>query len=632
MDRSFLACYERELKHVRESAGEFAAQFPKIAGRLGLDAFASADPYVERLIEAFAFLTARVQHRLGAAHAEFTDHMLELLYPSFLAPTPSMAVMQLAPNLRQGSLTNGVVVPRGSIMRSALGDQQTACEYRTGHPVTLWPFELESAEYRSGNLRDLLDTERLGINDAKAALRLVLRGNREISFDRLPLDRLPLFVRGGDRTSVRLYEQLVRSSSGLVVQSAQRPHTFQRARHGRCVSTLGFDESQALLPVGGRGFDGYRLLQEFFAFPERFMFAELHGLREPLSVCKESKIELIVLFDRADPRLDGAVRASHLALYCTPAINLFPRTGDRVRLDERDHEYAIVPDRTRPLDYEVHSVTRVAGIGQDGREVCEFLPLYSPVWSENGAPQRARYALRRQERPRVPGRGARENDTRFPYVASEVSLSLVDGNDGPFRSGLRQLSVNTLCTNRALPLALALGADERPFSAQSHGSVVSVRCVAGPTAPRVSSAHGERSWSLLSHLSLDHSTLTSTLNRSSGPGGAALRQLLDLYAHYADNNLRAQSRAVVDVQTQSIVRALPRRAGSPLAFGHGLEVTVTCDEDAFEGTGAVLLGAVLERFLTKYASINSFVETVMCTQQRGEVMRWPPSLGQRTPL
>lgn len=627
MDRSFLSYYERELKHVRETAGEFAAQFPKIAGRLGLDAFASADPYVERLIEAFAFLTARVQHRLGAAHAEFTGHMLELLYPSFLAPTPSMAVMQLVPNLRQGSLTNGVVIPRGSVMRSALGNEQTACEYRTGHSVTLWPFELEAAEYRTSNLRDLMDTERLGVNDAKAALRLVLKANREVTFDRLPLDRLPLFVRGGDRTSVRLYEQLVRSSSGVVVQSAQRPYAFMQARHGRSVSTLGFDESQALLPVGNAGFDGYRLLQEFFAFPERFMFAELCGLRELMPVCKGSKIEIIVLFDRADPRLDGVVRTSHLSLFCTPAINLFPRVGDRVRLEERDHEYHVLPDRTRPLDYEVHTVTRVVGCARDGREMCDFSPMYAPVWSGDGAHQRARYALRRQARPRLPGRGEREQDSRFPYVPSDVYLSLVDGNDGPFRSSLRQISVDTLCTNRALPLALALGADERPFSAQSHGSVVSVHCVAGPTAPRVSPASGELSWSFLSHLSLDYLTLI----RRDGRGAAALRQLLDLYGYYSDSALRAQSRAVVDVQTQGVVRALPRRGG-PLAFGRGLEVTITCDEDAFEGTGAVLLGSVLERFFAKYASINSFVETVMCTQQRGEVMRWPATPGQRTSL
>lgn len=626
-DRSFLTYYERELSHVREAAGEFAAQFPKIAGRLGLEAFASADPFVERLIEAFAFLTARIQQRLGAGHAEFTAHMLELLYPSFLAPTPSMAVMQLVPNLRQGSLANGVVVPRGSAMRSALGDQQTACEYRTAHPVTLWPFELEAAEYRASGLRDLMDTEHLGVNDAKAALRLVLRSSREVTFDRLPLDRLPLFVRGGERTSVLLYEQLVRSSSGVVLQSAERPYKFMRARRGRAVDALGFDESQALLPTGNNVFDGYRLLREFFAFPERFMFVELNGLRELMSACKGSKIELILLFDSADPRLEGVVRASHLSLFCTPAINLFPRTGDRVRLDERDYEYQILPDRTRPLDYEVHSITRVAGCGQDGQEHCEFLPMYAPVWSEDGAPERARYALRRQPRPRVPGRGERENDTRLPYVPSDVYLSLVDGNDGAFRSSLRQVSVDTLCTNRALPLAFAAGADERPFSAESHGSVVSVRCVAGPTAPRVSPAFGELSWSFLSHLSLDFSTLI----RRDGRGAAALRQLLELYGHYSDSNARAQSRAIVDVATRGVVRPLPRREG-PLSFGRGLEVTITCDEDAFEGTGAVVLGAVLERFFAKYASINSFVETAMCTQQRGEVMRWPATPGQRTPL
>lgn len=627
MDRPFLTYYERELKHVRESAAEFAAQFPKIAGRLGLDAFASADPYVERLLEAFAFLTARIQQRLGGAQAEFTAHMLELLYPNFLAPTPSMAVMQLVPNLRQGSLTNGVVVPRGSVMRSPLGDQQTACEYRTGHPVTLWPFELESAEYRTSNLRDLMDTERLGVPDAKAALRLVLRADREISFDRLPLDRLPLFVRGGDRTSSRLYEQLVRSNCGIVVQSAERPYSFMRARSGPMVSPLGFEEREALLPVGNSGFDGYRLLQEFFAFPERFMFVELHGLRELMSACKGSRIEIILLFDSADSRLDGVVRASHLALFCTPAINLFPRTGDRVRLDERDYEYHILPDRTRTLDFEVHSITRVVGCGSDGREICEYTPMYAPVWSEGGEQQRARYALRRQARPRVPGRSEREHDTRFPYVPSDVHLSLVDGNNGPFRSSVRQLSVDTLCTNRALPLSLVLGADSRPFSAQSHGSVVSVRCVAGPTAPRVSPAFGELAWSFLSHLSLDYLTLI----RRDGRGAAALRQLLDLYGQYADTTQRAQSGAIVDVQTQGVVRALPRRGG-PLAFGRGLEVTITCDEDAFEGTGAVLLGAVLERFFAKYASINSFVETVMHTQQRGEVMRWPATPGQRTPL
>ncbi len=628
MDRHFLGYYERELKHVRETAGEFAAQFPKVAGRLGLDAFGSADPYVERLIEAFAFLAARIQHKLGAAHAQFTEHMLELLHPSYLAPTPSMAVVQLVPNLRQGPLVGGVTVPRGSIMRSPLGGTQTACDYRTAQPVTMWPFELEAAEYRTSSLRDLMDVEHLGVTEARAALRLTLRATRDVTFDTLPIESLPLFLRGsGSDIGVRLYEQLMRHNSGMVVQSFDRPCTFMRARHGHSVAAMGFDEAQALLPVGDRGFDGYRLMREFFAFPERFSFAELTGLRELFSVAKSSRIELIILFDLADQRLDGVVRASHVSLYCTPAVNLFPRVGDRVQLDEREHEFQIIPDRTRPLDYEVHSVTRVTGCATDGGELCEFSPMYAPVFDVDGELQRARYAVRRQPRARKPRRGDREHDTRFPYVPSELYLSLVDGQNGQFRSGLRQLSVNTLCTNRALPLSLAAGSEDRLFSSQAHGSVVSVRCVAGPTPPRVSPVFGELAWSFLSHLSLDYLTLI----RRDGRGAPALRQLLELYGHFGDNATRAQSRAIVDVQTRGITRALSRKDG-PMTFGRGLEVTVTCDEDAFEGTGAYLLGAVLERFFTKYASINSFVETVMRTQQRGEVMRWAPNPGQRSTL
>jgi type VI secretion system protein ImpG len=623
MDRSFLEYYERELKHVRELGGEFARQFPKVAGRLGLDAFGSVDPYVERLIEAFAFMTARIQHRLGAAHREFTEQMLELLYPNALAPTPSMAVMQLVPNLRQGTLTHGVRIPRGSVLRSPFQGNQTACEYRTAQPVTLWPIEIESAAYTTRHA-DFVDVAKVAVPSARAALRLILRSQNGATFDKLALDALPIYLRGGD-VAARLYEQLLSANVGVVVQSVERPLRFIHEHPAPSVGALGFDEDHALLPVGDRGFDGYRLLHEFFAFPERFMFAELRGLRPLLRSVDAKRVELILLFDRADPRLEGVTHAGHFALCCTPAVNLFPRTGDRVLLDERDHEYHLIPDRTRPLDFEVHSITGVRGCRSDGSVDAEFLPLYSPEWDREGRRARARYTLRRQARALKPGRREREHDTRFPYLPSEVYLSLVDGSEGPFRPGLRQLSVNTLCTNRALPLTLALNPEALEFSEQSQGGVAKVRCVAGPTAPRVSPMFGDAAWSFLSHLSLDYTTLTRRTDQSALP----LQQLLDLYGSFADRSIRAQVHAIVDVQARGITRALPR-SGGPLTFGRGIELTVTCDEDALEGTGAFLLGAVLERFFAKYASINSFTETVMRTQQRGQVMRWPATPGRRS--
>jgi len=626
MDPVFVGYYERELKHVREMGGEFARQFPKIAGRLGLDAFACADPYVERLIEAFAFMAARVQLKLGAAHAEFTQHMLELLYPGYLAPTPSMAVMQLAPNLREGSLASGVTVPRGSTLRSALGEQQTACDFRTAHPVTLWPFELTAADYTT-NPGQLLDMERVAMPSAQAALRLTLRASRGATFDTLPVESLPLFLRGGGETATRLYEQLLGANVGMVVQSANHPRDFMSVVRRRTVGALGFESDQALLPVGNRGFDGYRLLHELFAFPERYSFVELLGLREALQAAKSSDLEIVLLFDRPDARLDGVVRASSFALFCTPAINLFPRSSDRILLNERDHEHHVVPDRMRPLDFEVHTVTRVQGFGAGGDALCEFQPMYAPrVGGLGGQRARACYTVRRQPYALRPHLFAHEQDARTQYVPSEAFIALVDADHGASRAALRQLSVSTLCTNRALPLMLHTGEDGCTFTEQSGAPVGTVRCIAGPTPPRASPVHGDLAWALLSHLQLDYLTLL----RRGESGASAVRELLGLYARYAGPDHSTQLDGIVDVKAKSVVR--PLTGSGPMVFGRGIEVTLACDESAFAGTGAFLLSAVLARFFAKYASINSFAETVLRTQQRGEVMRWATVPGQRSTL
>ncbi|HET6335133.1 MAG TPA: type VI secretion system baseplate subunit TssF, partial [Polyangiales bacterium] len=364
MDSRFLELYEGELKHVRAMGGEFARAFPKIAGRLGLDEFDCADPYVERMIEAFAFLTARVHMRFDSSFAEFTAHLLELLYPGHLAPTPSMAVVQLRPNSREGALKEGVTVPRGASLRSRLGGNQTACEYRTAHAVTLWPIEVVSADYTSSP-REFIDVEHVDIPDAKAALRIVVQAKDGADFSQLPLESLPVFLRGEPALTSRLLEHMLRTSVGMVMQQDKhQPHPPVVSE--RCVKALGFDDDQALLPCAPGGFHGHRLLHEYFAFPERFSFVELQRLQPALKRIDGARVEIILLFREREPRLEGVVNEGHLALFCTPAINLFARSADRIHLDERDHEHHIVVDRTRPRDFEVHSVTDVKGHGASG--------------------------------------------------------------------------------------------------------------------------------------------------------------------------------------------------------------------------------------------------------------------------
>jgi type VI secretion system protein ImpG len=621
MDPRLLAYYERELRYVRELGAEYAREFPKIAGRLGFEGLECADPYVERLIESFSFLAARVQLKLDAEFPQFTQHLLELMCPHYLAPTPSMTVVQLNPNLLEGALAAGFEVAADSILRSRMGkNDQTSCEYRTRHPVTLWPLEIKRAQYTT-LLTELRDIRLPSKRRPKAMLRLQLAATAGLRFDQLALNELPLFIAGNDELALRIYEQLIAGSMAIVARPGTRPHAFTEVIEEDVVAkTQGFDDTDALLPYNARSFNGYRLLQEYFAFPSRYLFVSLTGLQSAVRRCKDSELELLLLLDREDPTLEGQVDAGRLLPFCTPAINLFPRQADRIHLSERDHEYHVIPDRTRPLDLEIYRIEKVFGYGPRNVREREFLPLYSPR-AQRGS-RGAFFTV--QRRPRLLSTAARSDGPRSTYVGSEVFLGLVDENAGPFQHELRQLAVETLCTNRDLPLHMSVGHGPTDFSLQSGAPVNTVRCVAGPSAPRASHAHGELSWRLISHLTLNYLSL---VNSDQQKGAAGLREMLSLYAEIADPATRKQVQGIQTIRSEPVLRALP--GGGPLSYGRGLELTLECDEAAFSGSGVFLLASVLERFFAKYVSINSFTEMVLKTVQRGEIMRWPPTIGQR---
>jgi type VI secretion system protein ImpG len=371
-----------------------------------------------------------------------------------------------------------------------------------------------------------------------------------------------------------------------------------------------------------RSFDTSHL-REYFAFPERFLFVDITGLGPVVRSCTDSEIDLIVFVNRNDTFLHNVVDASNFALFCAPAINLFPRRGDSIHLTERYSEYHVVPDRTAPMDLDVYDVTGVDGVGTSAEQEQKFLPFYSRKHRSGDGDRGAYFTLRRE--PRVLSERQREQGPRSSYVGSEVFLSLVDANEAPFGSDLRQVNVDLLCTNRDLPLHLPIGQGATDFTLQAGAPVQSIRCVAGPTRPRPSRAEGETAWRLVSHLSLNYLSLADDAD-----GAAALRELLKLYGGDAEASLQMQVEGVRSISAVPIARRLT--LPGPAAFGRGLEVTVLLDEAAFEGSGVFLLGAVLEQFFARYVSINSFTETVVKTVTRGEIIRWPARPGRRHTL
>lgn len=625
MDSRFLDLYNRELRYIREMSGEFATQFPKVASRLGLDSFECADPYVERLLEGFAFLAARVGLKLEAEFPQFTRHLIESVYPHFLAPTPSMAVVEFVPDSTEGSLAEGFRVPRGTPLRSLLRKgETTACTYVTGHELTLWPVRVERAEY-IGSASMLPEIVVPGQPSPRAGvrLRLAIAGNGKLSD--LALDTLDLHLAGSDSLPMRLYEHLVARTIGV----AGRPATSSKksdwviAEQQR-VRSLGMAPEEALLPVEARGFDGYRLLHEYFAFPQRFMFIRVNGLKRIIRRTVAASLDLVFLFDRADPVLEQAVSAEMVRVNSTPAINLFPKRMDRIHLNANDREFHIVAERTRPMDFELFSVNAVRGYGRAKEVERDFLPFYTARHPSFHSVPNAYFTLRREQRLLASRRKERNIGPRSSYIGSELFISLVDPNAAPFSSDLKQLGVEALCTNRDLPLLLSLGSGSTDFTWDFSGPVEAIRVISGPSRPRPAPLEGDQHWRLISHLSLNYLSLVDT---EGGDSAQAFREILGLYGFLNESQIRKEIEGVSQVDAKPIHRRVAHAQGS--SFVRGLEITILVDESLFEGNGCFLLGAVLEQFLSRHVSINSFTETVIKTVERGEIMRWPRRIGRR---
>jgi type VI secretion system protein ImpG len=616
MDPRLLEYYNRELQFMRESGAEFARQYPRVAARLGLDGLECSDPYVERLLEGFAFLSARVQLKLDARQPQFTQHLLDMVYPGFQAPVPSAVIVELQPDMDEGSLKTGVRIGRGSSLKTPLGKgERTACEFRTSQDVTLWPVSVAEAKYISG--AGAISAQGLKVDSrTKAALRLRLTCSGGATFAALPLDSLIFHLKATPGVASRLYEQIQANCLGVRV----RPMPLTAAEvalPASSITEVGFEDSEALLPVTRAGFGGFRLLQEYFILPERFMFFGLRGLAPALRNCASGEVEITLLLDRVQLTLENAVDANQFRLNCTPAINLFPKSCGRIALRGREVEYHVLPDRNRPQDFEVHSVEKVTGVGQGG-ENFTVAPFYSAAHRSSANDERAYYTL--QRRPRLASARQTRTGERTSYLGTECFISVTDSGQRFERGEASEVDVDTLCTNRDLPIQASFGKGRTDFLLESGAPIASVRCVTGPTAPRAAPAWGDGTWRLVSHLSLNYLSLESE-------GTELLRDFLALYADANDTVAARQIEGLKAVSFTPVVRRMP--IPGPISHGRGLGISLTLEDGAFEGIGVLPLAAALERFFRRYVSINSFTQLRLLSASRGEIKQWPARIGAR---
>lgn len=610
---SFETQYENELNFIRRLGAEFARDRPKIADRLMMDreTGASEDPHVERLIEAFAFLAARIRVKLDDDFPEITDAMLGVLYPHYLAPVPSMGVVQFDLDPMQGQLSTGVTVERHSRLYSREVDG-LPCRFQTCYPVTLWPFELASARYHTAPFRDIVSAPDRS-SDSPAMLRLELRSGGAVPISKLKLDRLRFFLSGDDLTVRTLYELIFNHVTQVVFRAGNGPtDPAPIVQSADCLRMVGFERDEGLLPYNPRSFLGYRLLTEYFTFPNKFLFVDICGLDRLAGGTYRDRLEIYLFLDRNLPELETRVKTEMFRLGCSPIVNLFKQQADPIQLTQTRTEYMVVPDVRYSRAMEVYSIDRVHSTNLETQKTTEYQPFYALRHAQDASADPVYWYARRSA-------SVRKGD-----AGTDMFLSLADVDFNPRLPAADVLMVETTCTNRDLPGQLrSSGGESWNFQLEGQAPVRRILPIVTPTSPARMPTDRNR-WRLISHLALNQLSIVGE-----GDGADALKEILKLY-DYANTKVSSQHIAgIIGVQGRRSVA--PIRDGIGQGFCRGLEVTIEFDEDLYAGSGVFLFAAVLERFLALYASLNSATRLLARTRQRaGFLKRWPFRAGERS--
>ena len=610
MRDDLLAYYERELTFLRQMGSQFAEKYPKIASRLMLEPDRCEDPHVERLLEAFAFLAARVHLKIDDEFPEITEALLSILYPHYLRPIPSMSVVEFSLDAEQGLPPEGLTVPRNSVLYSP-PIEGVPCKFRTCYETKLWPLRVADARWTTP---DRL-TPPARMSEAVAALRMELSCLSDTGFDKVELDSLRFYISGESALAHNLYELLLNNTIQIL---ARDPTPHSRVRPvwlmPESLKPVGFGENEGALPYPRRSFLGYRLLQEYFSFPEKFLFFDLVDLGRLRSSGFKQRVELILFikaYERPDRQqhLEVGVSDKTFRLGCTPIVNVFSQTAEPIALTHNRYEYPVVPDASRRSALEVFSIDRVVSVDPRDPDPIVFEPFYS-----------YRYALK-DEKKQTFWHSSRRPSNRPHDDRTEVYITTVDMSGRPVIPSAQTLTVRTTCTNSDLPRQLPFGNPRGDLHLEGAAPVKRITILMKPTSSVPPPMGKNALWNLISHLSLNYLSLVDE-------GKEALQNILRLYNFSETAHTQKQIRGINRIESrQHFTRVISEHG---ISFAKGTRIEMELDEDLFVGGGVFLFSSVLEHFLGLYASMNSFSELIAKTSQRKEVLRhWPPRAGQQ---
>ncbi|MEA9977312.1 MULTISPECIES: type VI secretion system baseplate subunit TssF [unclassified Pseudomonas] len=588
IDPQLLDYYQRELTWLRHAGSVFADRYPKVARRLELSPGESQDPHVERLLEGFALLAARLQRRLDDDYAEFSDALLEQLYPLAIRPLPSCSIVQFEPDPSKGNLAAGYQLPRDTplFVTTTKGE---SIHFRTSAEVTLWPIQISEALVLNAEEAQALT----GVAQARSALRLRLDCLGETRWSELSIAQLRLHLNASPVVNAALYDLLGAHAIKVLIGAPGSLPLVQQ----HVPKIVGFAANEALLPEEDGVHPGLRLIAEYFAFPEKFSFFDIALSPEDID---GNALYLYIVFDQA-PQSRLHLQASDIALGCTPAINLFPRTSEPLRPDGTQSEYRLIADSHRENSVEIHSICGMRATSAQGvRQV----PAY--YGSQHNAGDNHLYWHARRINGLTPNR-----------LGSDMLLSVVDTRFNPLADAPNySLTAELLCTNRHLAQSLSAGT---ALSFERPGPIARATLINPPSSQSSPKLGGESRWQLVSQLTLNHLSLVE------GPKALeALKEILSLHNLRDEASARRQIDGLLQLGCERVVAQIGDDAWR--GWRNGLEVSLHLDPEHFVGNSAVLFSAVLAQFFSLYATANRFVRTVLVDSGK-EVKTWKPQAG-----
>ncbi|MDD2390884.1 MAG: type VI secretion system baseplate subunit TssF [Desulfobacterales bacterium] len=594
-----LEFYKRELAYLRRMGAEFGEKYPKVAGRLELSAEPCPDPHIERLIESFAFLTARIQHHIESEFPQLSTALLGTLYPQFLNPIPSMTVARFEVDPAQGKLTSSHVIARHTPLFCQTEEGQ-ACRFRTCYPVELWPVELTYAGFESTDQFDFIDTA------ADVALVLRLRIEAQgVSFKELEFSQLRLFLNGNRMLVNALYELLFCHVLRVAVLPEKAGHLIYLPE--KTILPVGFAADEDVLPYPANAHTGYRLLHEYFTFPEKYHFFDLVHLDRNDS---ENYFDIFLFLDQM-PRERLSINRNTFCQGCTPIINLFQKTTDPIRLDQRLSEYRLCADQRREKTTEIHSIRSVSESSDFRDDTRHLEPFFSFNHHTDKKGCQAFWY------------GRRKSTGRKDLPGTHMYISFTDIDFNPALPPATTVYADTLCTNRSLAEQLPAGTELQIEKAAPLSRISTLR---KPTAQIDPPLQGASLWRLISHLSLNYLSLGN-----SDESLKALKEILRLYSFSDPADTYQQISGIRNMSCRNVTRRIGHDAWR--GFCRGMEICLTFDERLYVGDSAFLMAAMLNRFFPLYASVNSFTQLKICSIQREGIWKiWPPMAGDQIVL